>query len=115
MILDGDEIIRMKFSVLKAAIFPFKIKNNDVIKTLSNFVSDDDYEGAHEYLSQYIRDTINYKNIVLKKYPQVIRTAVAKHEVSIGFEVNNKNELNKIKISNYSLAEQIRSIYDIRM
>lgn len=115
MKLDKDDIIRMKFSVMKAAILPVSITDREFLNSLLNLTSQEKLDEAYELLEEHIRKQVRFDKIIIKRYPQVLRNVISNSEVKIGFEISNTSDLNRIKLINYDLADKIKQCYDIRI
>ena len=115
MKLEKDDIIRMKFSVMKAPILPVSITDHTFLKSLVNLMSSESMDEAYELLENHIRKEVRFDKIVISRYPQVLRNVISKCEVKIGFEISNASDLNRIKLINYDLADKIKQCYDIRI
>jgi hypothetical protein len=115
MILNKEDIIRMKFSILKATIVPIAVTDRKVLNEIQQLSMIEDYDQAYKVLEEHIRTLVRYEKIIIKRHPQIIRNVLSKSEVQIGFDIRSINDLNKLKLINSKLIDKIRMHYDIRV
>lgn len=115
MKLSKDDVVRMKFSIMRATILPVSITDKVTLNSLSSLLSQEKHDEAYELIEEHIRKLTRFDKIIIKRYPQVIRNVLSGSEVKIGFEISNTSDLNRIKLINYDLADKIKQCYDIRI